>query len=253
MESSARPPGRARRVAVRLALLFVGGLILPELALRFLLFSETPAVGRATVGLRNADLFAPPNSRDHWWLTNRFRRGAGRPPVPDAELGFLNRLIEPGTYRHADEDSVGARRPLLLYGDSFAQCVTEPGECWEGLLEQSELGATHRLLNYGVGGYGLDQAVLLLERSLSRHLARAPLVVIAILIDDDLDRCALPLRDFPKPAFAWQTDGLVLQPPLATSAREFVDTVPCGIHSYLLRAFLGASGLLRRESVRCRR
>ena len=104
---------------------------------------------------------------------------------------------------------------MLLFGDSFCECATPPEECWQGLLERSPLGPRFALVNYGTGGYGLDQVLLLARRVLDRWRGRDPLVVVGILVDDDLDRDALALRNFPKPRFRL-ADGVPQQGPAMT-------------------------------------
>ena len=84
-------------------------------------------------------------------------------------------------------------------GDSFAACSGAPDRCYEHLLEEGPFGPSHELLNYGVGGYGTDQALLLSFDLIERFADRDPVIVLSLLIDDDLDRCTLPYRGAPKP------------------------------------------------------
>jgi hypothetical protein len=162
----------------------------------------------------------------------------------DARLGWTRATVEPGTYRHAEEALLGGKRPLLIYGDSFAQCATDRHDAFEALLERSELGEHYAALNFGVGGYGVDQMYLLLDATLDRYAERDPLVAICILVDEDLDRTILSLRNFPKPRFTLEGDALVLHPPEQESAAEFVAAHPLGIQSYLWRFLLLGSGLV---------
>jgi hypothetical protein len=168
----------------------------------------------------------------------------------DEVVGWLSPLVEPGTYAHADEASVGERRPVLLYGDSFAACVPGTELCWQDLLERSELGETHRLLNYGVGGYGLDQIYLLFERSIDRYVDRDPIVILGILVDDDLDRSVLGFRQWPKARVHWEPDvGLRVEAPATRSVQGYLDAHPLPTTSWGFRYLIyGADVLPRKES-----
>jgi hypothetical protein len=244
---------RLRRALRRLALACASvalGLLLLEGSLRFLLFSDSALALRIGAPLRVASHYASLHSgRDFWKLEARFKRA--QPPDPrrpayDERFGWLKPEIDPVTLRHADAAGLGERRPVLLYGDSFAACMTPADACWQALLERSDLGARHALLNYGVVGYGLDQMYLLLRATLDLYAERDPVVVIGILVDDDLDRCYLALRDLPKPWFTLDDGGaLELHPPLARTPLEHVALDPPGVTSYVWRALVTQSGLVK--------
>jgi hypothetical protein len=244
---------RLRRALRRLALACASvalGLLLLEGSLRFLLFSDSALAQRIGAPLRMASHYASLYSgRDFWKLEARFKRALPpdpRRPAYDERFGWLKPEIDPVTLRHADEARLGARRPVLLYGDSFAACMTPADECWQALMERSDLGAGHALLNYGVVGYGLDQMYLLLRATLDLYAERDPVVVIGILVDDDLDRCYLALRDLPKPWFTLDDGGeLVLHPPLARTPLAHVALDPPGVTSYVWRALVTQSGLVK--------
>jgi len=244
------PTTRARRgvrIVLRCLLVLVGALLLPELALRFLLFGDSALAVRLGASLRRPELFAIPQSREHWALQARFHPMSEKfRPLLDPELGFRSEEIDAHTYRHADEAQLRGRRPVLLYGDSFAQCASRPEQCWQGLMEDSDLAARFALLNYGVGGYGFDQACLLLERTVDLYRALDPVVIVGVLVDDDLDRCFLLVRDYPKPHFELERDELVLRPPPPVSPTCVIEA-PLDIRSYLWNALVCGTGLVPAE------
>jgi hypothetical protein len=244
---------RVRGLRLVLRLLFAVGLALLVLegGLRWVLFSEAARARDLGWQLRRPELYGLYESgREFWQLRAALGVESGLGPAAefDARLGWRNRFFDGETLEHVDEVALGARRPVLLFGDSNARCVEPPEDCWEGLLARSSLGETHALLNYGVGGYGFDQAALLMRHALPRFLERDPVVVIGILVDDDLDRCWLALRDGPKPSFSLAGDALVLEPP-APSAAEFLARRPLAIRSYLVRLLAVGGGLVSRERV----
>ena len=154
---------------------------------------------------------------------------------------------EPGSYAHPDEASLRDRRPVLLFGDSYAQCATPAEQCFQSLLEQSELAHEFALLNYGVGGYGLDQMYLLMRRVLPRFRARKPFVVVAIMLDDDFTRSLLGLRDWPKPRARLEQGVLRIDPPSATDPEQYLSEHPLQVTSWAWRLFVYRDGFLPRS------
>ncbi|MSR63406.1 MAG: SGNH/GDSL hydrolase family protein [Planctomycetes bacterium] len=241
---------RARRLVARAARLGLGlvlAVLLAEGALRFVLFSDQARAWSVGWSLRHEGLYtAHASGREFWQLRARL---ASEPPsaaarLSDERVGWLGERFDRDLV-HVDEPGLGARTPVLLFGDSYAHCVEPAGPCWQGLLERSELAPRFALLNYGVGGYGLDQTYLLMRLVLPRFQARAPVVVIGILVDDDLDRCYLALRDAPKPYFTLQGGDLMLHPPEARDTPSFLRAHPLEIHSYLWRLFTFKRGWWR--------
>ena len=135
---------------------------------------------------------------------------------------------------------------MLLYGDSFAACARGSAreECFEGLLARSPLGRDLHLLNFGAHGYGLDQIYLLLKATLPRYAEEKPVVVVAILVDDDLDRVVLDFRGWPKPRLRLEDGELVGGDPIPPSTLEYLDEHPITIRSYAWRYLLHGAGLL---------
>lgn len=243
---------RKRRLKLLLgSAALLAALVLAEGTLRFLLFS--PLARELGIGwrLRNEALFtAREAGRETWKLRAMLDEHGPPPKTPlfDARFGWLPRSIDPGTFASADEARLGSRRPVLLFGDSYAACVAEAGICWQGLLEQSPLARELCLLNYGVGGYGLDQIHLLMEAVLPRFEAREPLVIVGILVDDDLDRSYLRLRAHPKPYFTLEAGKLVPHALEHEDAQSHLAADPLRIRSYLWRWILFGSGLVPRRT-----
>ncbi len=207
-------------------------LLVLELALRAVLFGG----GEAFASLRRAGRYANPDSEDDYWKLEH-ALGARFPPPdePHPVLGWVGRFSR-DTYRHDDEALLAGRRPVLLYGDSFASCTPEV-RCFEDLLDSdADFAAGHCLLNYGVGGYGVDQILLLVQRTLD--LYERPFVVLS-LMTLDLDRSVLAVRTGQKPRFSLVEGELVLEsPPIEPRAADFFDAHPPEIRSYVYRGLL---------------
>lgn len=161
-----------------------------ELAYRLVLFSDWgPAAP-----LRRSEQYADFLSEDLYWTL--YAEWDGRYPPPASVhpvLGWTDGF-DPLTYVH-DETVDGP--PVLLYGDSYAACVDDV-DCFQTWIPN--------LLNYGVGGYGTDQILLLMEQSLPLHPEAE---VIVSLMPLDLDRAALCLRIGEKPCFTVEEEELV--------------------------------------------
>jgi len=249
---------RRRRLLLRLSLVALASALAFEVSLRALLFADFARDWPLAVSLREPQLFAHWSVDDlYWQLQLEFAGGSRRPPpAHDPLLGWVSEKLQGAERLHRDADTVGERRPVLLFGDSYAACRVAPGGCFEDALERSALGRSHRLLNHGVGGYGLGQIALLFDATVEHFVDRDPLVVIGVLVDSDLDRAALSLRGWPKPRIerarggGWSfepepvapsspgTPGAPGAPPFATSyaARLLLHgwrAVPAGVHDAL--------------------
>ncbi len=233
-----------RRLLLRLALVLAVALGGAELAVRFLLFSGAGAAVPLSDRFRAAWRYADADTDEYWALDARLH-----PPVPgarpqhaDPQLGWTCWAVEPRTYAHQGEAALAGRRPVLLFGDSFARCATPPADCFDGLLARSPLAADHALLNYGVGGYGLGQSYLLLRCALERHEERDPLVVLSVLVDDDLERMLVSMRQWPKPRPRLAANGeLVFDPPHPGGLDGWLDDHPIGGTSFALRRVIYGS------------
>jgi hypothetical protein len=240
-------PRRFKRRAMALLLGLSVSLLAAEVGLRVLLFWDTPLIARAARKLRQPGYYADMRREDVYWKLQRIwtpreqRNPFGR---FSEKTGWTGALIDSQTLTMADEDKVGERRPVLLYGDSFAECVTPPEQAWQGLLERSPEGSTHALLNFGVSGFGVDQALTMLEATVPRFAERKPLVIFAIFLDEDPDRALLGFRGMPKPRYELVDGELVFRPLEETDPQAWWDTHPPGVPSYLWRLVRGPQGPL---------
>jgi hypothetical protein len=160
-----------------------------------------------------------------WWREHWLR---GRPgPIPkkfvalDPELGWVPapslRGIKLGPARiHTNAEGVRGRREIprekgdatriVAVGDSFTfgQCVNDD-QSFPAQLERLLPGS--EVVNLGVMGYGHDQA---LQRLRVHGLAYEPDVVVLGFHRMDVPRNRLTFRDYAKPRFVLDGDGLEL-------------------------------------------
>jgi hypothetical protein len=232
---------KLRKVLLGLLLGLVLALCAGELLLRAVLFLPSMKSVAFAESLREAGRYADGNNEDDFWkLLCAFRGEAALhdAPNPDPLLGWTGAAIQPGSYEHVDEASIGSRRPVLLYGDSFAQCPAPAEDRFQAILARSEFGADHVLINYGVGGYGLDQIYLLLKHSLDRFEAQDPIVIVSVLVDSDMERSLLEFRGWPKPRLEISAGELLSRGSVQTNNRLYLEQHPPSIRSYLWRLFL---------------
>ncbi|MGC8602620.1 MAG: hypothetical protein ACP5VS_02895 [Desulfomonilaceae bacterium] len=217
----------------------IGGLfITAELTFRGLLFSKLPFMEV----FREPGLYADWYSSDNAWkLRHLFGHWSG-PKHPDPLLGWVKPGIHIGTYDNDGAKIHGSKRPVLIYGDSFA----------EGFDSQFIEGAkafpdSFGVVNYGVSGYGVDQIYLLYKNSVGKY--KNPIVVICVL-DEDLDRSFLSVRDGPKPYFKMDNSGSLklCGVPVFSDPEGFFLTHPPEIMSYLLAAaFRLSTGVYKKQ------
>lgn len=200
-----------------------------EWAFRYLLFGESEAFSR----YRDPSLYASWFSDDDYWkLEHRLRKKYRPPKHPDPLLGWVGSFSRKD-YIHENVKEIGNRRPVLLYGDSFAQCVGDV-TCFQDILNSDEeFTGQHYFLNYGVGGYGVDQIYLLFKNSID-HFAK-PFVIFSLLTVD-LDRSILSVRTGQKPYFLLEDGALRLAGvPINPNPEEYFSLNPPDITSYLYR------------------
>ncbi|MBK7874279.1 MAG: SGNH/GDSL hydrolase family protein [Planctomycetes bacterium] len=247
-----------RRPFRALAALVLGALfafVLAELALRWALFSDSDLAARLGARVRTPDAFGTPDLSERWWqLQRRFTPRERLAPAsgPDAVLGWNGEVINAATGRNYEADRVGAKRPVLLYGDSFAQGVVAREARFQGLMESSALGTRFALLNHGVGGYGVDQAYLMFERTLDVWKDARPVVVFSIFVDSDLDRIGLAFRGWPKPTLelaerapAERAErGLVVRAPATLDPDRWFESESSAWNSWLVDLATFRAGLV---------
>ena len=216
---------------VSLVVTLTGG----ELLYRWMLFGDAEWFAPLRQPGQYADFFS---DDDYWKLYHRFGGRYAPPGRPHRELGWVHQF-DRETYLHERAGELGEHRPVLLYGDSFATCV-ETERCFEELLEgEPAFASGHRVLNYGVGGYGLDQIMMLYERSVDHF--ENPLVVVMVM-PLDLDRSALGVRVGQKPYFELVDGALELRGvPVQADALAYLDQHPPMIRSYVYRKLLFSS------------
>lgn len=126
-----------------------------------------------------------------------------KPVVPDARVGWTRK--RPSVRHHAEFGDVttdtdgnrvvpGATGPLLIdtYGDSFTECSEVADDAtWQAHATRA-MGA--RVRNFGVLGYGTDQAYLACTERLADGV-NAPIVVLA-MIEENLNRLMSAFRPF---------------------------------------------------------
>ena len=217
-----------------------------ELGLRFLLFSDSALARRLGAPWRKAERYADPHGEDAYWkLQHLFLDPTARSgvPGPDPVCGWIGWA---NLREQADPDpaKLRGRRPILLYGDSYARCTTSAVQCFPALLEQSDLRDRFVMINLGVGGYGVDQELLLLRTTIDRWKEFDPIVVVSFLVDDDFHRTTLTFRSWPKPRFSIVGGELVPSGPPMLPPDEFLAENPVGIRSYLARFVVQRQGLL---------
>lgn len=191
---------RRRRFWVPLiatAVVALGGLLLAEAGLRL---AARPDLRGMRLGARTLVPYDWSTVAD----TNRarlarFRGGATSYFAEDSVLGWsvgANRESSDGMYRSSDDGVRTALRAeslrthsvtqrVALFGDSFTFSMEVPFEnSWAHYLAPL-LPAGTQVLNFGVDGYGVDQAYLRFKRDAPKW---APRVAVLSLIQDDLYR-----------------------------------------------------------------
>lgn len=227
-----------KKLAVLIAA-FVLGCLAVEAGVRWLVFGESELARSWGESWRHPWRFADRYSEeDYWKLSQLLQREPG--PVPEhirhPDLGWVAEAIDSVSLAHRDAPSLGARRPILLFGDSYAQCNTPPWECFQSLLDGTELGEQYRILNYGVRGYGLDQVLLLMRAVLGEWAPSRPVVIVAVCVEEVFERSALGFRGWPKPRFRLEHGELALEGTPVPALDAWMEAHPLDIPSYAWRA-----------------
>jgi hypothetical protein len=235
------PKGMWRRVAIALLGVTLPTVILTavasEVIFRALLFSTVGFMEK----FRTPGLYVDYDLEDNYWKLYYLFDGKLKPPAnPHPLLGWIGNFSRE-TYLHNDATNIKGRKPVLLYGDSFAGCLTTQEECFQGILNaDGEFGEKFYYLNYGVGNYGVDQIFLLLKNSLDHY--QNPFVIVSILTQD-IERSTLSVRIGQKPYFELVDGELALQGvPINPDPREFFANNPPTIISYLFRLWVQGDG-----------
>lgn len=207
-------------------------LVIAEFAYRKILFNKNDKFKL----LRKPELYGDYfNDDDYWKLYHIFGGEYGAPQNPHPLLGWIGDFNRE-TLRHNKADCIKRKRPVLLYGDSFAECV-EGAECFQSIMNNdSAFASEHYLLNYGVGGYAVDQIQLLFSNSYKHY--EKPFVVFSIMCSD-LDRTILTNRLGQKPYYVIENGSLKLQGvPVEKDPEKFFKEHPPQVFSYLWNRLL---------------
>jgi len=227
-------------------------LVIGEYAFRSMVFSENKAFESLKNPADFALYFNDPNedlyNEDYWKLLHLFGK-MGNITEPHPLLGWTG-FFDPLTYDHWHADKTKTKRPVLLFGDSFAMCV-DSVECYEDFLNNdTSFAKGHHFLNYGVGGYGIDQIYLLLRETIDKY--ENPFVVLSMLTTD-MDRSMLKVRDGQKPYFTLGDNGLQLKgTPITLPTKEYLAENPPEVKSYLANKLINLTfhDLVKTESQR---
>lgn len=230
---SKRKPS-ARGVAVRLAWVVLVALLALEGLLTLAVHSDVAPGSPFLAGLRDPWVYGSYSTDDAYWEVRFLRKPPESRvdnPERDDRLGWTCDSAQPLAQRLGEPASGAGLPALLLVGDSYARGVhPETWHDFESLAAASPLAAEFAFANAGVGGYGFDQIVLMAEREIARRgsvaaaTARRPVLLVSLLLDDDLDRCVLDFRDWPKPRFELAADGaLHLALPQVPTVAEYFD------------------------------
>jgi hypothetical protein len=114
-------------------------------------------------------------------------------------------------------------------------CVKQ-SECFQDILN-SDTSFTNKnyLINYGVGGYGVDQITLLCEATAKKYYK--PLVILSLLTTD-LDRSILEVRTGQKPHYSLENNTIKLSnDSIYKSAETYYNQNPHDISSFLYSKF----------------
>jgi hypothetical protein len=233
--------GKLRRLVLNLFGITLPALILTAVAseaiFRTLLFSQVGFMEK----FRKPELYFDYDSESNYWKLYYLFGGKLKPPTnPHPLLGWGESFYRE-TYLHTEAPNIKGRKPVLLYGDSFAGCLTTHEECFQGVLNaDDEFAARCYFLNYGIGNYGVDQIFLLLRNSLDHF--QNPFVIVSILTQD-IDRSALSVRIGQKPYFELMDGELVLRGvPIHSDPQAFFAANPPTIPSYLFRLWVQGNG-----------
>jgi len=177
---------------------------------------------------RKSELYSNYLSDDDFWKLQSWIGPEFKPPEsPHPLLGWVGKF-DRETYLHQDTANVENRTPVLLFGDSYAACSTE--KCFQDILNQSaSFNKEYYLLNYGVGGYGLDQIELLCQAGVSNY--QNPVIVFSFMTLD-LDRSILSSRGGEKPVYSLVDGSLQLRKVAYDSFDSFLENNPLQIKSY---------------------
>jgi hypothetical protein len=209
----------------------------------------------AEIGLRIA---VPASSlvgpwEDSFWLPRLGGRPQHESPavdlVSDATLGWrMKPLYTAPGIRHDEAGFRGVhalsglprRASILAIGDSFTYGLgVRDEETYGALLERA---AGVEVINAGVNGYGIDQALLMWEE---KGKKLNPQVVVLGYFVDDFYRNGLSVRDGPKPRFVF--DAATGRHDLLTPSQSLQQAIDAETGSPVRWRLASAVGMARRK------
>ena len=123
--------GTLRRLAIGLLVIILPTLILAvasEVIFRALLFSKVGFMEK----FRTPGLYVDYDLESNYWKLYYLFDGKLKPPAnPHPLLGWVGDFSRE-TYLHNRASNMNGRKAVLLYGDSFAGCLTTQEECFQG-------------------------------------------------------------------------------------------------------------------------
>jgi hypothetical protein len=247
---SARAANTQRRRLWWTILALFLGLLAPEVILRFLIFSDSDLARTRGAGLREPANFAEARLDDEFWRLNWKLQGkkSGTGPLPSHELlGWTGHTLDAESLLPRLAEPLEGRRPVLLYGASYASCVVPAEDCFQGLMAASDLAGKYVLHNLGVGGYGIDQILLLMQATLDHYKGQNPIVIVMPVLDSDFNRASLSFRSRPKPRFR-QIRGKLqpIEPVFMGGPDAYLESHGVGITSYVWNYLTHGANLLPR-------
>ncbi len=204
-----------------------------EIVFRSLLFSDLSVIQK----YRNESLYADWWRSEEWWKMRYVFGNGVKHSTVHPQLGWVSKKVSPDTYEHISTGEINGRKPVLLYGDSFARGTKATRWQFEDILNNDEMfSKKHYFLNYGVSGYGVDQIFLLFQKSIEYF--DSPFVVLSIMTDD-VRRSMNSVRECPKPYFQIEHDTLKLcGVPLLPDSNVFYSSNPPKTKLYLYQLLI---------------
>jgi len=184
-------------------------------------------------------MYAKPTSDDYWKLYYKFGGSFLPPNNPHPLLGWIG-YFDGKTLDHWDINPPSNRRKVLIYGDSYIMCAHDSIQCFDEILNADTVfNKENVLLNYGVGGYGVDQIYFLFANTVDKF--EKPFVVFSVM-PTDMDRCLLSVRTGQKPYFIEEEDSLKLcGVPIDSVPDNFFQQNRTEITSYLWRRIINSN------------
>ncbi len=216
-----------------IALIIISGVVtfwLCELVYRKILFSKSSLLK----DYRRPQLYGEDWDENFWKLA--YIWGATKPIPADPVLGWVHTIF-PKSFFHPEVKNISVKRPVLLYGDSFAQCIDSTKKFQDFLNHDTIFSKSFHFLNYGIGAFGVDQMYTLFSRTYERY--KKPLVIFS-LMTEDLDRSCLSFREGQKPYYIINSNNELVfyTDKFKETNEQYIKSYPPRIVSYLWRRFL---------------